>query len=170
MSEYKPGTVAEITWQARDGQRTQRAIRGEGGWSLGDMHSWVGDSFVTDVRPLVVLDPDECADPSILAIACAAGAEALRQTNPGRKLLDAEALAWLADQIEQQTKPAKPAEPTGLGAVVEDSRGELWVRGCECDPGDDEADWWPRHRLWTDKPQGWSDIDAVRVLSEGVRP
>src|SRR5689334_10172256 len=34
----------------------------------------------------------------------------------------------IADQIEQQTKPPKPKEPTGLGAVVEDSRGVRWVR------------------------------------------
>jgi len=69
-------------------------------------------------------------------------------------------LASLIEQIEAQTKPPKPAEPTGLGAVVEDSEGFRWVRN----DAPIEPSWRCDHRGW----QTWAKVDAVRVLSEGV--
>jgi len=74
--------------------------------------------------------------------------------------------AWLADQIEAQTKPPKPAEPTGLGAVVEDADGMRWVQARA-----EEYPWRPSVAVEIGagplyKP--WDQIDAVRVLSEGV--
>ena len=70
----------------------------------------------------------------------------------------------IADQIEAQTKPPKPAEPTGLGAVVEDAEGVRWVRKGSTTHGED----WTRQigDAWTGNP--WNRIDVVRVLSEGV--
>lgn len=56
--------------------------------------------------------------------------------------------------------PPKPAEPTGLGAVVEDAEGEAWVRNNPCD----DCKWRSSDGVWLD----FADIDAVRVLSEGV--
>lgn len=56
--------------------------------------------------------------------------------------------------------PPKPDEPTGLGAVVEDDRGDRWIRR--------DAD-----RPWVSAqgktfPCEWTSLTAVRVLSEGV--
>jgi hypothetical protein len=68
----------------------------------------------------------------------------------------------VAKQIEAQTKPPKPAEPTGLGAVVEDAAGQQWVRITN-----------PNQTPWMrggSFPRQWRHIDAVKVLSEGVQP
>ena len=72
-------------------------------------------------------------------------------------------LRALRDQIETQTKPPKPAEPTGLGAVVEDARGRKWVRA-----DIDREPWFSDERTGEDCWRAYADIDAVRVLSEGV--
>ena len=51
----------------------------------------------------------------------------------------------------------KPAEPNGLGAVVEDEEGVRYVR--------------LNNGHWADGvsfPRSWPSIPAVRVLSEGV--
>ena len=72
-------------------------------------------------------------------------------------------LEWLADQVEEQIKPPKPEEPTGLGAVVEDAEGQRWVRAFH-HPHE-------THR-WQNRLSGrrtYDGIDAVRVLSEGVQ-
>ena len=55
--------------------------------------------------------------------------------------------------------PPKPAEPMGLGAVVEDTDGEPWVRVGGRLP------WFDGRRIVR---AIWGDLDAVRVLSEGV--
>jgi len=73
---------------------------------------------------------------------------------------------WIIGQIEAQTKPPKPAEPTGLGAVVEDADGMRWVQARA-----EEYPWRPSVAVEIGagplyKP--WDQIDAVRVLSEGV--
>jgi len=69
---------------------------------------------------------------------------------------------WIIGQIEAQTKPPKPAEPTGLGAVVEDEDGSLLVRihGEAAPPPWQVVD---GGSLWY-----WEGIDVARVLSEGV--
>ena len=69
------------------------------------------------------------------------------------------AIALVADAIAAKFTP-KPAEPTGLGAVVEDSQGERWVRVAECDQS-----WRSEHAAAL---CDYALIDAVRVLSEGV--
>ena len=70
----------------------------------------------------------------------------------------------------EKVTPPKPAEPTGLGAVVEDAAGDQWVRA-GFDHGGRLLDNW---RLASGDGVGnwqpWSRIDAVRVLSEGVTP
>ena len=74
----------------------------------------------------------------------------------------------LAAALRQFAKP-RPKEPTGLGAVVEDSDGWHWVRV------DDPPHSWVRSlrdEAWASHTQRsrWQHIDAVRVLSEGVQP
>lgn len=73
----------------------------------------------------------------------------------------------LLDAIRAQTKPivrkpVKLAEPTGLGAVVEDKNGARYVRA------DTTSHPW---RCWTDSPLwlSWAELpEGITVLSEGI--
>ena len=68
----------------------------------------------------------------------------------------------VADQIREQ---AKPPEPQGLGAVVEDADEVRWL----CNRFDPSIPWskpWFSSDL--DEWRDFTDIAAVRVLSEGV--
>ena len=62
---------------------------------------------------------------------------------------------------------AKPDEPLGLGAVVEDAEGALWFRLTL------ENQTWPGE-VWAerygdaDRWSKWESVSAVRVLSPGV--
>lgn len=80
--------------------------------------------------------------------------------------------ASMLDHVEQAMRdftPPKPEEPTGLGAVVEDDKGDRWVRvGGNLD-GIPRP--WAEHGNIADL-RDWvryADIAAVAVLSEGVR-
>lgn len=108
---------------------------------------------VKEVHPLVVIDPEDREqverlanalwnyDGNMLTDLCSATEHALREfANP-------------TPRIE---------EPTGLGAVVEDENGKRYVlRGT-----------WSSNGKWVHADEagflGWADINAVRVLSEGV--
>lgn len=59
----------------------------------------------------------------------------------------------------------KVEEPLGLGAVVEDDKGLLWIR-----QGDDRlgSPWYRRNSPGAAQQRCWAEIKAVRVLSEGV--
>ena len=147
MSTYEPGTVAVATVYGVRGVRVMRGAKDQtvplvwtssvaikGAW-------WFAESDVTDVRPLIVLDLDaEWADNAATLI----------------KHLRIDNYPNLADQIEAQTKPPKPAEPTGLGAVVETDGGVRFVRLPD--------------GIWTseDESQPWDNVNAVKVLSKGV--
>ena len=72
----------------------------------------------------------------------------------------ADFLAAVSEVLNVDITPRKPAEPTGLGAVVEDAEGERWVQFSS-----KTGNWW-RNRQG--QHQRWADLDAVRVLSEGV--
>ena len=56
--------------------------------------------------------------------------------------------------------PKPPEEPLGLGAVVEDADGRRWVRADDDDPEWRRADGDGRWRYW-------SQVNAVRILSDG---
>ena len=157
MSEYEPGTVATATVR---GVPNVRIVRGDGHWAVA---ANIDDSFidrhsaglVTDVRPLVVLDPEDIDTtpqetiPYLIRALRASDSDGYGPT-----------LRMLADQIEAQTRPPKPEEPTGLGAVVEDTEGERWVRL--------DSDMYPWFAQGSRDFSAWEHIDAVRVLSEGV--
>lgn len=71
--------------------------------------------------------------------------------------------------------PPRPDEPTGLGAVVEDEVGDLWLR--DGMPGDrsQSGHWWNKTVAHEKNYDGvlraeWPDIAVVRVLSDGVTP
>lgn len=162
MSEYEPGTVAVATVRGVPGVRVFRT----GGalsvdrnmWASAkpvDHRSWHPNENVTDVRPLVTLDlslgavrPEQVAGYAV---------EVLR--TPRHQWAD-----HIADQIEAQTRPPKPEEPTGRYAVVEDDRAREWVLA---DPATTPTPW---KCLTLDRWAAWDEITAVRVLSEGVQP
>lgn len=117
---------------------------------------WHGENEAADLRPLVVLDPESDED-------C-------------RRLADF--LAWddVTGSVATQVRAAlraladpKPAEPTGLGAVVRDRKGATYVRVAV------HFDGWAAGEMWrrvggevnADKRRAWSDIDVAEVLSEG---
>lgn len=65
--------------------------------------------------------------------------------------------------LRSLVSPPRPDEPTGLGAVVEDEDGRLWVRTFtdgRC-AGWRTADFAGRYRQW-------ESVAAVKVLSVGV--
>ncbi len=74
---------------------------------------------------------------------------------------------YRADQMQAALRsliaPPKPDEPTGLGAVVEDASGRPWVFAGDVDSS---GTWWYNAA----EPERWNEINAVRVLSEGVTP
>ena len=174
MSAYAPGTVAMVTWRnAEPGEGPGVRIRVAQGETDAPYASrrdaWWGpngyltDDSVTDVRPLVVLDLNETQLRVVVRRLLSAAAEDdAADSHPGRGLTTSNAYRKAATQIETQMGPPKPQEPQGLGAVVEDVAGDYWVRTGE------------RFRKCTGPGRGsfrpYYEIDAVRVLSEGVTP
>lgn len=80
-------------------------------------------------------------------------------------------LRRIADQFDAQNPPPKPAEPTGLGAVVEDKAGRTWVRTEAVSSDTELSPWCPSWGVHGDdaQPACYADLDAVRVLSVGVQ-
>lgn len=72
-----------------------------------------------------------------------------------------EQAAFTGETRYQHLACAKPAEPSGMGAQVEDDDGRRWTRGWTADG---RTPWYA-----TDDGPGrdYADITAVRVLSEG---
>jgi len=154
---WAPGTLAKVTFEGKEyvafwDYNAQWVTTTRGRLYAKDRRP------VTDVRPLVVLDPED-RDQMI----------ALHET-----FSRAVGVTWhgwpqvpvlrdvLTRYAEAQTKPTKPPEPTGLGAVVEDADGEVWVRF-------KTAEIRPWRRNYPAAPGTFfRDIDAVKVLSDGV--
>lgn len=142
---YEKVTIATTCRTHADGRDLHWHHVG-GGWD--PLHEEDGPTY----RPLVVIDPESDADVARLENAledqgCRVGTgvrAALREfANP---------------------TPPKPDEPQGLGAVVEDDGGGLWIRTAE-----------PRFPWRIDYEGGngaestvWEHVAAVRVLPEGV--
>jgi hypothetical protein len=108
----------------------------------------------SELRPLVVIDPEQVAGRHGASYI----ARLLREADENN---DIPTFSALADAFDP--KPPKPDEPTGLGAVVEavydnrfvriDRGSKAWRRVGDIDPS---------------ATCSWGDIEAVRVLSEGV--
>jgi len=178
---YEPGTVAMIEVKHDDSGPVlafRDADRSAVGWSLAEHRRasvvWIGQEEVADVRPLVVIDPEDREQVERLAINYAAvasdrlGDEYLAWENRSAEARDRIAADLTAALREfANPTPRKPEEPTGLGAVVEDADGDLWVRV------DDPAASWIKsvrdggvrtHRC------NWVALAPVSILSEGVTP
>ena len=119
-------------------------------------------AVAADLRRLVVIDPDNEDDMDRLG-------DILDNHEWEPKPRLGAFLFGLADALREfaNPKPPKPEEPTGLGAVVEDAGGTLWVRSTWPENDDDHLG-----KPWAQGPvrSNWQIVDAVRVLSEGVQP
>lgn len=158
--KWKPGDVALVTWGRGDEVmiRTNRP-------AVGDVwhgpNGWLGDASAKHVRSLVVIDPEDREQVGRLLDALA---EKDWEVGEGDQLAD-DVQAALREFANPT--PPKPEEPTGLGAVVEDTDGRLWFRMTL------ENQTWPGE-VWQEQygcdPDRWrkyADVNAVRVLSEG---
>ncbi len=170
MSDYPPGFYAVTSWRGKN-QWAFRTRRGDDiRWCVFDAE--VGDTRglrdpeAADVRPLVVLDPQDLDGYGASHIGGLAGF--LREYLPERTGDYDKAGAILLGvirQIEAQTRPPKPLEPTGLGAVVKDRNGDRWVR-CRKQSRGLFGVVWENERSC--QHSHWGGLDAVEVLSEGV--
>lgn len=165
MSEWQPGDVVS----AFIGSRQRREIAAYCGdkkypWRLltstfgNGRCDEIGAINVTDIRRLVVIDPEDREQVERLA------------NEYTRQWCGTKAIVETVDQIQAalrefaQPQPVKPEEPTGLGAVVEDAAGEQYLR-CFGDP---EYYVWRRKAGFDNTRYKYAEIDVVRVLSEGV--
>ena len=156
----KPGDVAIIA--IKGGDRLVIGLRDTHGWAhLREYDSevvshsvWTNASQVTVVWPLVVIDPDDVKQVARLVDAVLAN---------GYKY-DGSLSADMAAALRSLIEPPKPDEPTGLGAVVLGSDGNLWVAG----PGV------PGGKRWEPEDGGESryyrDVPAISEMSVGVEP
>ena len=170
---YEPGTVAVATVRGVPNVRVMLLGASDypEKWASGTpvhdarLHE---ERDVTDVRPLVVLDLVDVAPASFTPPSAAEASLWLRRlADKWGGSCAADVARAIADQIEAQTKPPKPAEPTGLGAVVEAEDGRKYVRTAKTDfPWVDAANPGENAYHWTE----WGGLPTppVRVISEGV--
>ncbi|GAB3776651.1 hypothetical protein FB382_004357 [Nocardioides ginsengisegetis] len=159
--EWKPGDVAIVTNQSGE---SGRAIRFSGspedGW-FAERDGIGGD--LTDARPLVVIDPENREQVERLCnlVDGAFNDTRIDGTGPTSTELAQAALREFANPT-----PPKPEEPTGLGAVVVDEKGRLWVNLTDPKCSTHTDPWVSVHD--PDRWASYADIAAVKVLSGGV--
>ena len=153
--QWKPGDVAAV--QCSDGKWRQAMFnlyQGRWTWSFGD--ATLRDADTSVARPLVVIDPENREEVERLGKTLfAAGFTATGRLQ--------DALREFADP-----KPPKPEEPTAKWSVVVDRDGDEWVRLL----APSFMDGWVRAEDLPGLVSRWTcyaDINAVRVLSEGVQ-
>lgn len=157
-AEWKSGQVAMVSGT----EGTRRAVRRGGVWINLDSEGYVIDAYVEKARPLVVIDPED--------------REAVERLVEVLVRFEGPGPATFADRIQLALRefaaptPPKPDEPQGLGAVVEDAEGLLWLRWWaegSAHPSSTRP-WQCANGMGSDRE--WSEVSAVRVLSEGVTP
>ena len=139
-SEWRDGDVAAIEFM----RGVERGMWLDGQWIVTGGRA---SSAHYDVRPLVVIDPEDREQVGRLT-------DAIYRHGEPEVYVDKlqAALREFANP-----KPPKPDEPTGLGAVVIAGDGRPWIhhgRGK-----------WMRDDAMV---LGWADLDVIRVESEGV--
>lgn len=171
IGDWKLGEVALV--ECSDGEfrramfSTHSVDRPTKFWAFPDGLGRTPDSVA---RPLVVIDPEKIphlsefdASPREALLALASDVESADRRQTGIDLdASAAVLRWLAEQIPL---PPKPDEPIGIGAVVKDLDGDLWVSSGPI----------VSRRRWTNTTDGFrSTWDAIRsvdiILSKGVQP
>lgn len=165
--EWKPGEVAHVDGDIylRTGRGWVFASKGGEAWFHAEDDSADRVSYL--VRPLVVIDPEDRE--AVERLQDLFADERDRNGGQSRLVVGGWADAMQAALREYANpRDPKPDEPQGLGAVVEDENGYLYVRGYV--NGESTHEW---HVIdpANNKRMGWwryDEIDAVRVLSPGV--
>lgn len=143
---WKPGDVAMSKYGI--------VFLTESGWIFDD-HDGPAAVSLQNLRPLVVIDPEDREQIERLAeVFC---------KSPSSGWVEAMQVA-LREYAEPRLP--KPSEPIGLGAVVEDSRGILWIRTAPPAAGDPTWCSPSPSRTWS----RWDYMNVVKVHSEGVTP
>ena len=122
-------------------------------WRSDGRVQYLASGSIADARPLVVVDPEDLDLPVAHALWEMMEDLGTREFNAVRERIRG-VLRALADP--------KPAEPTGLGAVVRDRDGRIWVRTDVPDLA------WVHTSPVADPMEfRWADLDVAEVLSEG---
>lgn len=134
-------------------------------WRPGIADVFYTDDEVSDVRPMLLVDPQ---DPDALAVAlrAAAGSTGFTIRSASGRAIDdgADFTAAFAVAVLQRLADPTPPEPKGLGAVVESFEGSVWVRGHHNKRG------WVR-TAFDNETRSWDEIPTpLKVLSEGYIP
>ena len=153
--EWKPGDVAMIPFSRGE----VRAIYRPDGWIVCDTLATDGCTAFTDVRPLVVIDPEDREQMARVESAIAEACGWTRLVDDRRVDAFQQAFRELANP-----KPPKPDEPMGLWSVVRDGR-HTYVRT-------DTTASYPWEPVGAIEPphterRSWIEFsDAVQVLSK----
>jgi hypothetical protein len=164
MSEYKPGALVSAFVPTRSRRHVLVHVGADDWpWRILDsdfgtvlaLANGIGADNVTDIRPLVVIDPEDREQVERLSVALG-----------GDHYYGSTGILQAA--LREFANP-KPPEPTGLGAVVEDARGVRWVR-TESAKGITNPWSAALHEKEPDTVRQFAyvDINVVKVLSEGV--
>lgn len=165
--EWKPGDVAMVNdctrpdapWESATCVAARTPNR-EATWLLHDTAGEVWSS-VSDARPLVVIDPEDREQVEALILAWA-------KKEPGARIDDlAVGVTRAQAALRSLIADPKPAEPMGLGAVVEDADGDLWFR-MAIKNHTWAGEVWQRQHASVGRWSTWDTVAAVKVLSEGV--
>ena len=160
MTDFKPGDVVEHPGFGR-GIVQDCLVE----WGESDDYNHLNDVGV-DLRRLVVIDPEDREQVERL-MAVYTGEAVKRGAISFAGYADKRADSMQAALREFATPtPPRPDKPTGLGAVVEDAEGHLWVQV----RSDDRRSYRQARGENVGRYRDYADITAVRVLSEGVTP
>lgn len=159
---WKPGDVAMVRG---DGDEDVVAIWQGTQWAT--EHANYFSDFQVNARPLVVIDPEDREQVERLTADYDAAVIRMNNDPDPRDVTPAQRATAMQAALRSLIVPPKPDEPTGLGAVVEDADGDRWVRVETAEPGD--PCWFFNAREEDAACCHYSDIAAVKVLSEGVR-
>lgn len=148
--EWKPGDVGVFY---DDGSPLLAAFTDKG-WFWLKNNAPVLSVRPEQFRPVVTIDPEDREQVERLWDA----------------IMDVAVIGDMQDALREfaDPKPPRPDEPTGLGAVVEDTDGVLWVRAGDDHGGVLDDNWRQTGGEHVGNWSEWERIAAVRVLSEGV--
>jgi hypothetical protein len=151
-SEWKPGDVALVNGRI--------CIRSEACWEHGDPRAFAfADDASLDVRRLVVIDPEDAEQAKRLLDILSASD--LADDEP----IHAEDITEMQAVLREYANPTpRIVEPQGLGVVVNDRDGDVWVKhlngSWSCLMGPVGAD-----------VRTWDELcDQYGPISEGVTP
>lgn len=158
--DWQPGDVITI------GSGVRGFVTEHGGlpWVYWPDGSNSAPARVDHARRLAVIDPEDREQVERLA-------KCWREVHGEAELTDEP---WSVPGLRMQAAlreyanptPPKPDEPLGLGAVVEEVDGQRWMRGSSMRG----LKAWVNDEALDSEWRAYADIDAVRVLAEGVQP